>query len=205
MMYTVGLTGQIACGKSSVARELQKLGAVVINADDIGREVVEQDTAVLRKLKSTFGSEITGSDGKLDRRKLGTKAFASDENTLKLNRIVHPALLARLRKQIARHRKSRKTRLLVVDAALIFDWRLERELDVVVVVDSTRPNQLARLEMQGIGRREALQRIKRQIPKNRLRQLADAVIHNNGTPDQLVHKTWRLYARLVQHSGQKFD
>jgi len=204
-MYTVGLTGQIACGKSSVARELQKLGAVVINADDIGREVVEQDTVVLRKLKSVFGKDIVSPAGKLDRRKLGAKAFASDENTLKLNRIVHPALLARLRKQITKHRKGGKTRLLVVDAALIFDWKLDRELDVVIVVDSTRPNQLSRLEKQGIGRREALQRIKRQIPKNRLRQLADAVIHNNGTPDQLVHKTWRLYARLVQHSGQKFD
>lgn len=204
-MYTVGLTGQIACGKSSVARELQKLGAVVVNADDIGREVVEQDEDVLRRLKSQFGRDIVTPGGKLDRRKLGARAFASESTTLQLNRIVHPALLARLREQIKGHRKSGKTRLLVVDAALIFNWKLDRELDVVIVVDSTRPNQLARLEKQGIGRREALQRIKRQIPKYRLRRMADAVIHNNGTPDQLVHKTWRLYARLVQHSGQKFD
>lgn len=204
-MYTVGLTGQIACGKSSVARELQSLGAVVINADDLGREVVERDRKVLQNLKVAFGSDIDGSNGKLDRRKLGARAFASDETTNQLNRIVHPALLARLRKTIAEHRKAKKTKLLVVDAALIYNWKLDRELDVVIVVDSTRPNQLARLEKQGIGRKEALQRMKRQIPKYRLRRMADAVIHNNGTPEQLVHKTWRLYARLVQHSGQKFD
>ncbi len=204
-MYTVGLTGQIACGKSSVARELQSLGAVVINADDLGREVVERDRKVLQKLKVAFGSDIVGSNGKLDRRKLGARAFASDETTNQLNRIVHPALLALLRKTMAVHRRGKKAKLLVVDAALIYNWKLDRELDVVIVVDSTRPNQLARLEKKGIGRREALHRIKRQIPKYRLRRMADAVIHNNGTQAQLVQKVWRLYARLVQHSGQKFD
>lgn len=204
-MYTVGLTGQIACGKSSVARELQSLGAVVINADELGREVVERDPMVLRKLKRAFGEDIVGTGGKLDRRRLGARAFASDETVKNLNRIVHPALLALLRKRIAKHRASKKVKLLIVDAALIYDWKFERELDVVIVVDSTRPNQLARLEKQGIGRPEALQRMQRQIPKYRLRRMADAVIHNNGTPEQLVQKVWRLYARLVQHSGQKFD
>lgn len=204
-MYTVGLTGQIACGKSTVARELQSLGAVVVNADDLGRNVVERDPKVLQKLKRAFGGDILGTNGKLDRRKLGARVFASDEATNRLNKIVHPALLALLRKTISRHRASKKVKLLIVDAALIYDWKFERELDVVIVVDSTRPNQLARLEKQGISRREALHRMQRQIPKYRLRRMADAVIHNNGTPEQLVHKVWRLYARLVQHSGQKFD
>lgn len=204
-MYTVGLTGQIACGKSSVARELQNLGAEVINADKLGREVVERDPAMLRKLRSVFGSEIVNSRGKLDRRRLGALAFSSKENARELNRIVHPVLLAKLRRTIAQYRRSKRTRLLVVDAALIYDWKLDRELDVVIVIESTRPNQLARLARQGIGRPEALKRINRQIPKYRLRRMADAVIHNNGTADQLIHKTWRLYARLVQHSGQKFD
>jgi len=204
-VYAVGLTGQIACGKSSVARELQNLGATVINADDIGREIVERDRRVLQKLKAAFGEDILQANGRLDRRKLGARAFASEETTNQLNRIVHPALLAQLRKRIAEHRRSGKTKLLVVDAALIYNWNLERELDVVIVVDSTRSNQLARLKKQGIGRREALHRMKRQIPKYQLRRRADAVVHNNGTPEQLVHKTWRLYARLVQHSGQKFD
>ncbi len=204
-MYTVGLTGQIACGKSSVARELQKLGAFVINADDLGRKVVERDRQVIRKLEAAFGVDIIGSDGKLDRRKLGARAFSSEKRTNQLNQIVHPALLALLRRTIADQRKAKKVKLLVVDAALIYDWKFDRELDVVIVVDSARASQLARLEKQGIGRSEALQRIRRQIPKYRLRRMADAVIHNSGTPEQLVQKTWRLYARLVQHSGQKFD
>lgn len=204
-MYTVGLTGQIACGKSTVARELEKLGAVVINADDLGREVVETNPIVLKRLVSAFGAENVFTNRKLNRKKLAAIAFASDENTAKLNAIVHPELLKLLRKEIARHSRVRRKRLLVVDAALLFDWKLDRELDVVIVVDSTLKNQLARLHRKGRDRRDALLRIKRQAPKSRLRKLADAVIHNNGTYDQLVQKTWRLYARLVQHSGQKFD
>ncbi|MGB5105436.1 MAG: dephospho-CoA kinase [Candidatus Zixiibacteriota bacterium] len=204
-MYTVGLTGQMACGKSTVARELQKLGAVVINADDLGKEVVATNATVLKRLKTAFGADNVFTNRKLNRTKLASKAFATEENTAKLNAIVHPALLALLRKQIARHSRSRRTKLLVVDAALLFDWKLDRELDVVIVVDSTLKNQLARLKKAGRSRQDAMQRIKRQIPKYRLRKMADAVICNNGTTDQLVQKTWRLYARLVQHSGQKFD
>ena len=104
-----------------------------------------------------------------------------------------------------RHSRLKRKSLLVVDAALIFDWRLERELDIVIVVDSTRKNQLQRLQRQGIDREDALRRISRQIPKYRLRRKADTVIHNNGSLASLVQKTWRLYARLVRHSGQKFD
>ena len=204
-MYTVGLTGQMASGKSTVALELQKLGAIVINADDLGREVVENNPAVLKRLAAAFGAENVFTNGKLNRKKLAAKAFAGEENTAKLNAIVHPSLLALLRKQIAYHSRRRRTQLLVVDAALLFDWKLARELDVVVVVETTLKNQLARLRRKGRGRKDALQRIKRQVPKNRLRRMADAVIYNNGTRDQLVQKTWRLYARLVQHSGQKFD
>ncbi len=204
-MYTVGLTGQIACGKSSVARTLQSLGAIVINADELGREVVEQNPVVRRKLKAAFGSDITTADGKIDRRKLALKAFSNQESTAKLNGIVHPPLLARLRRQLKYYRGMRRKKLIVVDAALIFDWRLDRELDVVIVVESGRRIQLERLIRQGIRRVDALQRIKRQIPKYRLRNMADAVIYNNGSADQLVNKTWRLYARLVRHSGQKFD
>lgn len=203
-MYTVGLTGQIACGKSSVARELQKLGATVINADEIGREIA-QTAAVLRKLKAQFGRDIVLSNGSLDRRKLAARAFKDPHSTSVLNSIVHPALLAELRRQMKRHSRLKRKNLLVVDAALIFDWRLERELDVVIVVDSTRKNQLQRLQRQGIDREDALRRISRQIPKYRLRRKADAVIHNNGSLASLVQKTWRLYARLVRHSGQKFD
>ena len=197
-MYTVGLTGQIACGKSSVARELQKLGAVVINADDIGREVVEQDTVVLRKLKSVFGKDIVSPAGKLDRRKLGAKAFASDENTLKLNRIVHPALLARLRKQIAKHRKDGKTRLLVVDAALILEWQLDRGLDVVMVVDSTRPNTVSRWEKQGVEIGEAIQRLVTITP-------IDEIMNTIDTSDPVIsaeiHEGSLLFGDVDAHGG----
>lgn len=203
-MYTVGLTGQIACGKSSVARELQKLGAIVINADDIGREIAQTPT-VLRKLQSKFGKDIVIPNGLLDRRKLAVRAFKDSQSAALLNSIVHPPLLAELRRQMSKYSRQKRKCLLVVDAALIFDWKLDRELDVVIVVDSSRKNQLARLKGQGIDRQDALQRISRQIPKYRLRQRADAVIHNNGSLAALVQKTWRLYARLVRHSGQKFD
>lgn len=202
-MYTIGITGQIASGKSTVSRELGKLGAIVIDADRIGHELVANDRSVKSRLVKTFGKEILGRSGEIDRRALAKRAFQSEDNTEKLNRIVHPVLLKELRKQIAQARKSKGTKLIVVDAALIFDWGLHKELDAVIVVDSKRDKQLARLKKLGVSGGE--KRIRRQIPKYRLRRMADAVIHNDGSEMQLTQKAWHLFARLVRHTGQKFD
>jgi dephospho-CoA kinase len=198
----IGITGQIASGKSSVAAEFQRLGARVVSGDDLGREVVESDLSLRKALTKHFGLGILTKSGQINRRKLGSLAFADPQSTEILNSLVHPRLLKRLRQEITRFRRQRQTKLLVVDAALIYYWGLERELDLVIVVESKLSSQKARLEMSGLTPREITDRIRRQMPKYIQRQKADLVITNNGTAQELRRRTQRVYQRLLELQAQ---
>lgn len=200
-MLTVGLTGQIASGKSEVAKEWRRCGAAIISGDLIGREVVAPGSPALRKLTTAFGAQILDGKGRLRRSELGTLAFGSEESTRRLNQIVHPELLKRLRAQIRRVKRSGRAKMIVVDAALIFDWGLERELDYVVVVEAPRTLQFARLQRLGVDRREAAKRMRRQVPKYRQRQKADFVLRNNGSLTDLQRQARVLLARLRSKSS----
>lgn len=200
-MLTVGLTGQIASGKSEVAEEWRRCGAAIISGDWIGREVVAPGSPALRKLAKVFGAEIVDRRGRLRRSELGKLAFSSEESTRRLNQIVHPELLRKLRAEIRREQKSARAKMLVVDAALIFDWGMERELDAVVVVESPRALQYARLRKLGIDKGEAMKRIRRQVSKHRQRQKADFVLYNDGTLADLKRRARALFARLQSKSS----
>lgn len=200
-MLTVGLTGQIASGKSEVAKEWRRCGAAIISGDLIGREVVAPGSPALRKLTTAFGSQILDGKGRLRRSELGKLAFGSEESTRRLNQIVHPELLKRLRAQFRRVKRSGRAKMIVVDAALIFDWGLERELDYVVVVEAPRTLQFARLQRLGVDRREAAKRMRRQVPKYRQRQKADFVLRNNGSLTDLQRQARALIARLRSKSS----
>jgi len=200
-MLTVGLTGQIASGKSEVANEWRRCGAVIISGDLIGRDVVAPGSPALRQLTRVFGSQILDGARRLRRHELGKLAFGSEESTRRLNQIVHPELLRKLRAQIRREKRVGRAKMIVVDAALIFDWGLERELDCVVVVEAPRALQLARLQRLGIDRREATKRIRRQIPKYLQREKADFVLRNDGTRADLKRRARALFARLLAKSS----
>jgi dephospho-CoA kinase len=194
-VIVVGLAGQIACGKTEVARLFAEQGAAVISGDRLGREVVEANPLVRRRLAAEFGRAILTSNGRLRRRQLARLAFADPEKRAKLNQIVHPYLLRELRRRL---RQQRGGEMLVVDAALIPEWDLQRELDVLIVVESTRKRQLARLQLRGLSRRESLDIIRRQVPKRQQRRLADVVLVNNGTLAELRRKALRVYKNLLK-------
>ncbi len=197
----IGITGGIASGKTEVAKVFQKKGAKVISGDEIGKEVVEKNQVVLRKLVNTFGKGILNTKGRLNRRKLGEVAFSNEKNKEKLNEIVHPELLRELKLRIKKFRKARKSRnrkqLLVIDAALIVEWKLYTELDKLILVTSTRKKRLERLRYLGLSKKIALDRIKRQVTDSRRRRYADFVISNNGSLKQLKDKTQALWHKLV--------
>ncbi len=193
----VGITGGIASGKTEVAKVFQKKGAKVISGDEIGKEVVEKNPVVLRKLVNTFGKGILNTKGRLNRRKLGEIAFSNDKNKEKLNEIVHPHLLRGLKHEITKFRKTRnKKQVLLVDAALIVEWKLYKNLDKLILVTSPEGKRLARLRKLGFSKKEAQDRIKRQVTDSQRKRYSDFVIVNNGNLNSLKTKALVVWKRL---------
>jgi dephospho-CoA kinase len=197
-MLLIGITGGIACGKTEVARVFQRKGAVVISGDRIGRGVVEKNKVVLRQLVKIFGQSILRRDGTLNRRRLGKIAFASNQGRDKLNEIIHPHLLKELRRRIERLKAKRKSGIVVLDAALIVEWGLEKELDYLIFVESKREDKIRRLQKKkGYSEKEALDRIKSQLPEITKRRKADFVIGNNKGLAELKRKANGIWERIM--------
>ncbi len=176
----IGVTGNTGSGKSIVARELARCGWELIDADLIGREVVENDPEVLGSLARSFGSDILDDSGSLQRHLLAQKAFDSPENTRTLNAIVHPALIDRLSARIAESRK--RTGHTVVDCALILEWNIKHLFDVLVCVWADEELRKKRIMVRD-GRTEAevMGMFAAQLPEIEKMRLADIVLANNGS------------------------
>ncbi len=194
-MKVIGVTGGIGCGKTTLCRMFQSWGAQVIDADRLGREVVESDPSLLKRLKREFGGTILNPDGSLNRRELGRLAFKSPMAQLKLNRIVHPPLLKLLKEKI---RKAKDPDPLVVDAALLVELNLCEILDYLILVRATKEIRIRR-----IGRKwnieEIEERMAAQLPEKEIAMKANLVIDNNGSLKELeaeAHKAWKMISQL---------
>jgi dephospho-CoA kinase len=201
-MVVIGIAGGIATGKTEVAKLFAKRGAVIISGDDLGREVVEENPEVSKELVEVFSEEILNENGKLNRRKLGQLAFRDAVSKKKLNDIIHPHLLRRLKEKLTQLRKKEGEKLVVVDAALIPDWGIKNWLDYLVIVDCTYENQLQRLKERGLSEKEAKDRIASQLPSDRKREPADYLIENDGTLEELRQESEKLYL-LIQERFSK--
>lgn len=192
-MILIGITGGIASGKTEVALVFQKLGAEILSGDEIGKDVVDKNPQLLKRLVKTFGDEILDSKKRLNRKKLGKIAFSSPSLTEKLNRIVHPFLLENLKEKIESLRRKSDKKIVVVDAALIVEWGLQKKLDYLVLVDCSKEKRVKRLiKQRGYTRKEAEQRIKAQFPESKKRKHADFIIKNAGGLKEL-----RTHARVL--------
>lgn len=191
----IGLTGQIGAGKSTAARTMARLGAAVIDADRIGHEVVERSTALRRKLVRAFGSEIIDARGQVRRKKLAVLAFADRKAKATLNALVHPYLLRELRRRV--RGPLRANSVVVIDAALLLYWHMDREVDFVLVIHASRAERLMRLKSKGLSSEDALARERAQLPYRKFRKRADRVILNNGTPRDLERKISQWYRHLT--------
>ncbi|HVP35619.1 MAG TPA: dephospho-CoA kinase [Terriglobales bacterium] len=196
-MKIIGITGGIGSGKTEVAKVFKKLGAKIISGDEIGKEVVEKNRSVISRLVKIFGEEILSKNKKLNRKKLGKIAFSSIKNRDKLNKIVHPYLLSALRKQIREYRK-RGPGIVIIDAALIIEWKLQKELDYLILVESNLKNRLKRMkENSGYSQKEALNRIKAQLDYKTRRKYADYNIRNDKGLKELRGKVLFLWKKLI--------
>src|SRR5262249_17640209 len=130
----VGLVGRAGSGKSTVARALAARGAQVIEADRLGHEVTDQDPEVRAALIAEYGSEVYRPDGTLNRAGVASRVFSDPGSLKRLNALVHPRILARIRERLESLRRENFRGVVVVDAALMLDWGFQRECDVVLAV-----------------------------------------------------------------------
>lgn len=180
----IGLTGAVGAGKSTVSAELALAGALVIDVDRMGHDVLaEPDVrdAVVREL----GPDVTGADGALDRRALAARVFVDRSALARLEAIVHPAVAQRLRTALDAARSS-AARAVVVDCALLFEGGLAPLCDATVVVETDEALRLRRVAAsRGWTEDETRRRESAQLPASEKAARADRVLRNDGTPDEL--------------------
>ncbi len=197
----LGVTGGIASGKSTVSEALGRLGAAVVSADDLAREVVRPGSPVLERLKERFGREILLPEGALDRRALAGIVFADPRARADLNAIVHPAVAALALRRLTEAASSGAP-LVVYEAPLLFEAGAQERVDAVLVVTVDEPVQIKRLMARdGFTEEEARSRIAAQIPQAEKAARADYVIDNSGSPEGTLERVRELFRELTGVSG----
>jgi len=191
-MRVLGLTGGIGSGKSMVASMFTQLGADVIDADQLAREVVEPGQPALKEIATAFGKDILLPDGRLNRGKLGRIIFADPVARGTLNAITHPRIRERMDAEIAARRS--RPGVLVVDIPLLYENHRTRAVEAVIVVWVDQKTQLRRLnERGGLTVEEARKRIAAQMPLDEKRARADVVIDNSGSRENTRRQVEAIY------------
>lgn len=206
-MMLVGLTGNIAAGKSTVAALLAGHGATIIDADVLARRAVEPGTPALRAIVARWGTAILGADGALDRAALRHVVFERPDELEALNGIVHPEV-ARLRDEEIGRARTRGDRVVVCDIPLLFERGLVEQFDRILLVDAPRPLRLERLiRDRGLSHDEAVQMIAAQMPAELKRARADLVIENAGTREALAARVAEVWTVLIRDAtdGEPVD
>ena len=176
----VGLTGGIGSGKSTVAAMFADLGAVVVDADEIARRIVEPGSPVLSRLAEEFGPDILAADGSLLRGELARRAFASQRATRHLNEITHPAIRELAEVEISDGEESSPTGIVVYEMPLLVETGQVSLVDVVVVVDVPESLQVERAVARGLTESDVRDRMKQQASRADRAAAADIIIDNTG-------------------------
>lgn len=197
--YVIGLTGNIACGKSLVLHELATLGAETIDADQVAREVTKPGSPVLAQIVETFGPQVVRPGGRLDRRALAAIVFRDPEALRQLEALTHPPISEAIRQRI----QASSRPVVVIDAIKLFESSLAHECDEVWVVTCRPEQQLTRLMARDqLSEEEALTRIRAQSPQEEKIARADSVIDNSGSVEATLAQVRRLWQRVLSRLAQ---
>jgi dephospho-CoA kinase len=202
-MLIVGLTGGVASGKTAVSQVLKEEGAYIIDADQIARELVQPHQPAWKELIRAFGQEILQEDGSIHRKKLAAKVFADPEQRKLLNQILHP----RIREEMGRRAKEIGQQdpeaIVVIDGPLLVELGDHRKMDKLIVVTSTRSQQLERLkDRDGANPEEALRMVSAQMPLEEKLKFADIVIRNEGSLEETKKRAREVFKVLKKISHQ---
>jgi dephospho-CoA kinase len=196
-MLLVGLTGNIAAGKSTVSTLLSERGATIVDADILARRAVERGTAAYDKIVHRWGPTVLGPDKQLDRAALRKLVFDDHDQLEKLNEFVHPEV-ERQRTALVNEARDRGDRVVICDIPLLFEARLVDQFDKVILVDATRPRRLERLvKERQLSEVEAMKMIAAQMPADLKRARADFIIDNDGSIADLDAKVRAVWTELL--------
>jgi dephospho-CoA kinase len=196
---TIGLTGGIGSGKSTVAKVLADLGALVIHADTVGHDVYRPESEGWRRVVDAFGTAVLGADHTIDRKKLGAIVFADSHALKRLNAIVHPLIFAEVRDRIAAHRAAGRSQPIVVEAALLIEANWLPLVEEVWLVVAGKRAVIERVTAErGLAPRDVEKRIEAQLSDEERRRHAQVVIENTGSLEELAA---RVRAAWVVSTG----
>lgn len=197
-MLKVGLTGGIGSGKSTVSKMLAELGAYIFDADIRAKQILDENTVVQNELISEFGTDILDPDGQISREKLSRVGFQDEDHQLRLNSIIHPFVADAVDTEYKALSAKNKYPLFVFDAALIYEADLDLHMDYIIVVSSAMKHRMERALKRGnLSREDILRRMDLQWPDEQKVGMADFVIRNNGTEEQLREQVEEIYRQLI--------
>lgn len=196
----IGLTGGIGTGKSTVAGILKGLGLKLINADQIGHQLLTPGTEVYYQLIESFGREILSPEGEIDRKVLGGIVFSDAKKRQILNNITHPAIKTKIMGEIGESRSRGED--VVVEIPLLFEAKLESLVDEIWVVAVSSQTQIQRVMVRNsLSQIEAVKRISAQMPLAQKIALADVVINNEGTLEELREKVKQIWVKTKKRNN----
>jgi dephospho-CoA kinase len=203
-MLKAGLTGGLACGKTSVSEALASWGCYVIQADEIGHQVLAPGGEAFEPVVREFGNEVLAEDGTIDRRKLAALVFHNPERLARLSAIVHPPVVRREEQLAAEFFARDPHGIAVVEAAILIETGSYRRFDKLILVFCAQEQQIKRaLRREGSAEADIRARIERQMPMEEKRKYADFVIDTSGSKEETLRQTRAVYETLRKFESEK--
>ena len=201
-MITIGLTGGIGSGKSTVTKILAELGAPVIDADKVGHAVYQPDGPAYPEMIAAFGEGILAPDRTIDRKKLGPIVFADPEALKRLNAIMHPTMFTRMREMVTGMRTEGERKPIVIEAAVLIEANWQPLFEEIWLVTTSQERVIERVEKErGLAREQIEARIRSQLSDDERRHHTTEVIANDGSIEELRSKVAKLWESMVALTG----
>jgi dephospho-CoA kinase len=202
-MQKVGLTGGIATGKNVITDFFEALGAKIIDADKIAREVIQKGTPAYQKIIKAFGNNILKSDGEIDRPRLASLVFKDPDKLDILNRITHPEIIMIENTLSDDYIKTNPKSIIIINAALIIEAKTYERFDKIILVFASIKTQIDRImKRNNMTQKEASKRIKSQMSFEEKKKFADYIIDNDGDVEATKSQCNRIYSELVESEGK---
>ena len=200
--FILGITGNIACGKSTVAKMFRTEDCLLIDADIYAHRLLTQNKGIYKKIKEAFGIKILKRNNCIDQKKLAKIVFTDKLALLKLNSIMHPLLISEIKRQI----KNSNKKIIILDAALIIEAGLKKMVDKLVVVRARKDQQISRkIKNRMFKKEDVSMRMKSQISQKKKLRFADFIIDNSGSISQTRKQVFEIKKTLVRFTQMGFS